>query len=101
MADASTEVTVEGTVAGLQLTGIGPNSGELTLTFNTPSGPQPTDQAFAGITDSNHGESGIEHGVFAAYVSIVAIPLQRGQSITPVASIGSQTPQTSPREQRA
>jgi hypothetical protein len=72
MADAPTEVTVEGIVAGLQLTGIGPNSGELTLTLNTPSGPKPTDQVFAGIMDSNHGESGIEHGVFAAYITVAS-----------------------------
>ncbi len=67
-------VVIEGTVQGLQLTGIGPNSGELTLTLNTPSVPGGTTQVFAGIMDSNHAaESGIEHGVFASYVTLASV----------------------------
>src|SRR5262245_22636607 len=62
-------VEIEGTVQGVQRSGFGRNSGELTLTLNPPGG---VTQVFAGIMDSNFGPNDIEHGVFASYVTIAS-----------------------------
>ena len=67
---AEIEVVVEGTVQGIQLSGIGLNSGEMTLTLDTPGYGGGTTQVFIGILDDGHGPDGTMDGVYAAFVTL-------------------------------
>ncbi len=62
--------TVKGKIKRINLSGFGPNSGELTLTIGPPGNDQ---NVYAGILDQNHHPNGMEHGVFAGFVSIATL----------------------------
>lgn len=65
-------VTVEGMVTQFGLSGLGPNSGEFTL--GVMSDGEKFAQVFGGIMDFGRtAKDGLEHGVFAAFVSIASI----------------------------
>ncbi|MFM9847980.1 MAG: hypothetical protein ACKVP3_12570 [Hyphomicrobiaceae bacterium] len=62
---------VTGKIKSIGLSGFGPNSGELTLVIGTPSKGQ---NFYAGIIDDKKkARDGIEHGVFAGFVSIATL----------------------------
>ena len=69
---------VVGSVASIQLSGFGPNSGELTLTLKAGN---ETVQVFAGIIDAGRHPNGIEHGVFAGYISIASLAMTANRQV--------------------
>ncbi len=75
------EFEVTGTVQGFGASGIGPNSGELTVVIQQPTGD--IVEVFAGILGaSNPGANGIEQGVYATYASIVLAALASGRKLS-------------------
>ena len=74
-------ILITGMVQGLDATGIGPNSGEITFIIKTDAGP--VVEVFAGILgSSNPSANGIEQGVYASYVSIALTAMTTGRSLT-------------------
>jgi hypothetical protein len=75
---ASIEIT--GMVLGLDASGIGPNSGEITFVIKTDAGP--VVEVFAGILgSSNPSADGIEQGVYASFVTIALTAMTTGRSL--------------------
>lgn len=72
---------VVGTVARIDSSGIGLNSGEMTLVI-APEGGGGVVLVFAGIMDDNHGPHGIEHGVYASYFSMAIAAMTTGRKLT-------------------
>jgi hypothetical protein len=70
---------IEGVVQRIHLSGLGPNSGELTVAI-APPGKQPMN-VYAGIMDDRHSMDPIEHGVFAGYVSIASLAHETGATV--------------------
>jgi hypothetical protein len=62
--------TIKGKITSINVSGFGPNSGELTIHIG-PHGQN----VYAGILDQNHHQDGIEHGVFAGFVAIATLAL--------------------------
>jgi hypothetical protein len=74
---------VSGRVVGIDLSGIGPNSGEVTLVIK-PDG-EAICEVFAGIMPeppAPRDEYGIEPGVFAAYVSMAVMAYATKTNVT-------------------
>ena len=61
---------VTGKIKSIGLSGRGPNSGELTLVIGPPGKGE---NYYAGIIDKDKSPEGIEHGVFAGFVSIATL----------------------------
>jgi hypothetical protein len=61
---------ITGKVMSIGLSGLGPNSGELTLVIGLPGKGE---NFYAGILDNDHHPDGVEHGVFAGFVSIATL----------------------------
>jgi hypothetical protein len=70
-------VTVSGDVQRLDCTGIGPNSGEITIVL-LPEGGGKIVEVFAGINPSSNGN---EQGVYASYVSIALSAMATGRKL--------------------
>jgi hypothetical protein len=62
--------TIKGKIKSIGLSGFGPDSGESTLVIGPPGKGQ---NFYAGILDQNHQPQGIEHGVFAGFVTIATV----------------------------
>lgn len=60
--------TIQGKIKSIGLSGFGPNSGELTLVIGPPGAKG--ENYYAGIIDDGGASDGIEHGLFAGFVSI-------------------------------
>ena len=71
---------VVGTVVRVDNSGIGPNSGEITLVM-VPENSTAVVEVFAGIMDSNHGVHGLENGVYAAFMSMALAALTTGRKL--------------------
>ena len=70
-------VTVEGKLTQLQLSGLGPNSGEITLGVTADDGT--FTQMFGGIMDGDRkAPYGLEHGVFAGFVTMATTAFVSG-----------------------
>ena len=63
--------SANGFVTQLQLSGFGPNSGEITLGITQDDGS--FIQVFGGIISQTPTENGLEDGVFAAFVNLATI----------------------------
>jgi hypothetical protein len=72
-----TEVT--GTVQRVDATGIGPNSGELTVVIKPDSGP--VVEVFAAIMPDEPVGNGVLDGVYASYVIIASTALATGRQV--------------------
>ena len=73
--------TATGTVQKLALSGIGPNSGEITLAIMTPEGE--VVEAFGGVmSDAGHQDRALESGVFAGYLTLALGALNSGRPLT-------------------
>ena len=70
MKQTPTPKKVTGKIKSIGLSGFGPNSGELTLVIGSPGKGE---NYYAGIIDRGGSADGIEHGVFAGYVSIATL----------------------------
>ena len=79
MNSSSTPQKIHGKIKSIGLSGFGPNSGELTLVIGPPGAPG--QNFYAGIIDQNHHSDGIEHGVFAGFVSIATLAFSTRASI--------------------
>jgi hypothetical protein len=74
-------VTVKGAVQRLDASGIGPNSGEITVVIKPDTGP--IVEVFAGILGSSSpSANGIEQGVYASYVNVVLAALTSGRQLS-------------------
>jgi len=71
---------VVGAVAGVDLTGIGPNSGEITLIIQPDNSPNVV-EVFAAIMDSSHSTYSLETGVYASYVSMALAAMSTGRKL--------------------
>lgn len=69
---------ITGKIKSIGLSGFGPNSGELTLVI----GPK-NQNVYAGILDQNHHPEGIEHSVFAGFVSIATLAMGNPRGAQP------------------
>jgi hypothetical protein len=69
---------IKGKIKSIGLSGFGPKSGELTLVIGPPGQGQ---NVYAGILDQNHHPDGIEHGVFAGFVSIATLAFSTGATV--------------------
>jgi hypothetical protein len=73
-------IVITGMVLGLDASGIGPNSGEITFIIKTDAGP--VVEVFAGILgSSNPSANGIEQGVYASFVT-VALTAMTGRKLS-------------------
>ena len=72
-----TEVT--GAVQRIDATGIGPNSGELTLVIKPDDGA--VVEVFAGIMPEKPSVNGVLDGVYASYVTIASTALATGRQV--------------------
>ena len=71
---------VKGVVQSLDATGIGPNSGEITLVIQPDGGP--IVEVFAGILGSTDpGPNGLEQGVYASYVNVALAAMTSGRQL--------------------
>ena len=74
-------VEITGKVQGLEASGIGPNSGEITFIIKTDAGP--VVEVFAGIVgSSNPSANGIEQGVYASFVAVALSAMTTGRKIS-------------------
>ena len=74
-------ISITGNVIGLDASGIGPNSGEITLIIQTDAGP--VVEVFAGILgSSNPSANGIEQGVYASYVTVALAAMTSGRKLS-------------------
>ena len=81
MNDGLGAIEVEGAVRRLDATGIGPNSGEVTLVIKPDAGP--IVEVFAGILGSQHpSANGIEQGVYASYVNLALAAMTSGRQLS-------------------
>ena len=78
MTDAIPQQTVVGKVTYLGCSGIGPNSGEITLVIQASNGQ--TAEVFVGIP-FGPGGYGVESAVFSAYMSMALAALSGGHEV--------------------
>lgn len=71
---------VSGVVTGVDLSGFGPNSGEMTLNIQPDN--KPLVQVFAGIMNDQHTPTSIENGMFAAYVNMALTAMTTGRTLS-------------------
>jgi len=72
--------TAEGFVTQLQLSGYGPNSGEITLGITQDDGSFV--QVFGGILGDTGSEDGLDAGVFAAFLTLASTAYVHRQRVT-------------------
>lgn len=70
MNNSPTPKETTGRIKSIGLSGRGPNSGELTLVIGSAGKGE---NLYAGIIDDKNHRNGIEHGVFAGFVSIATL----------------------------
>jgi hypothetical protein len=74
-------IEVKGAVQRLDATGIGPNSGEITVVIKPDAGP--IVEVFAGILGSTlPSPNGIEQGVYASYVNVALAAMTSGRQLS-------------------
>jgi hypothetical protein len=74
-------VEVVGTVQRIDVSGIGPNSGEITLVI-LPDNTTEIVEVFGGILPPESGDpAGLENGVFASYVQMAGLAYITGRKI--------------------
>jgi hypothetical protein len=74
-------IEVKGAVQRLDSSGIGANSGEITLVIKPDAGP--IVEVFAAILGStNPDPKGIEQGVYASYVNIALAAMTTGRQLS-------------------
>lgn len=73
-------ITITGVVQRIDTTGIGPNSGEVTLVIKPDDGPVVL--VFAGILGSNPSPHGVEQGVYASYVNVALAAMSSGRGLS-------------------
>ena len=66
-----------GHVTRVDCSGIGPNSGEITIVLRAENGEQA--EVFAGIMSNPQHPTGIENGVYAAYKSMALAAMTSGR----------------------
>jgi hypothetical protein len=71
---------IVGTVVRIDNSGIGPNSGEITLVI-VPENSAAVVEVFAGIMDSGQSQHGIENGVYAAFLNMALAALTTGRKL--------------------
>lgn len=70
---------VTGAVIRFDCSGIGPNSGELTLVVQQANGE--IVEVFAGIMDSNRSPDAVENGVYSSYANMALAALTTGRKL--------------------
>ena len=71
--------TVTGIVTHIDCSGIGPNSGEITLVIQPASGG--VVEVFAGIISNPGTATGIEDGVYSSYMSMALSAMTSGRNL--------------------
>ncbi len=73
------QAEVTGAVQRIDATGIGPNSGELTVVIKPDNGP--VVEVFAGIMPDDPDDDAVLDGVYASYVMLASTALATGRQV--------------------